>query len=50
MVGLEHIIEYMLGLFNVILAVFGSDKKIEVSPEVSETIQGWIDTFKGTEA
>ena len=45
-VSIDHIVEYMIGIFNVILSVFNSDFKIEVNPEVEESIKNWIDEFK----
>lgn len=46
MPSMEHIIEYMIALFNVILSVFNSDLKLEVDPEIEESVKGWIDMLK----
>lgn len=40
----KHIIAYFLAVFNVMLATLGFDG-IEVSPEMQESVQKWMDAL-----
>ena len=41
----KDIVEYLIALINTILAIFGIDKKIEISEEDSEEISGAVDNI-----